>query len=260
MSRKFLKGCDYVKLERINENQIRCTLDSADFHMRQMTVKELTYRSPKAKELFRELLEKAEKELDFDAEDMPLMIEAIPTSEESVTLVVTRVEDPEEFDPRFARFAPNPVVNMDLEDSDDEDVSEKEGFLERADEIIELVRKFTEKLPNTNDSEDNSLTEQNVTNLCRAYVFSSLDDICETAKKVDFSYIGDNSVYKDVQNKRYILVVYQSEHSATEFNYICNQLSEYSEPFRGGSFAIAHCEEHFQVIVKENALQILQNL
>lgn len=257
-----------MKLERINENQIRCTLDSADFHMRQMTVKELTYRSPKAKELFRELLERASKELDFDAEDMPIMIEAIPTSEESVTLVVTRVEDPEEFDPRFARFAPTQVTDLDLDDVEEETFSE--SFFERADGIIELVRKFAEKLPDNPEYEDDdddeplnptsSADEKAVANLSRAYVFSSLDDICEAAKVVAPSYDGENSVYKEPVKGHYILVVYQSSHTATEFNIICNQLSEYSEVLHGGNNAIAYCEEHFKVISKGKALQVLQNL
>lgn len=259
-----------MKLERINENQIRCMLDSADFHMRQMTVKELTYRSPKAKELFRELLEKAAQELDFDAQDMPIMIEAIPTSEESVTLVVTRVEDPEEFDPRFARFTPTQVTDLDLNDSEDEIISD--SFFERADEIIELVRKFTEKLPDSTEHDENenlpfdstsvtSKTEkQKITNLCRAYSFSSLDDICEAAKIVASFYNGENSVYKEPQRGHYVLVVYQSSHTATEFNNICNQLSEYSEVLRGGNSAIAYCEEHFKVISKGKALQVLKNL
>ncbi len=266
----FLKGSVYVKLERINENQIRCTLDSADFHMRQMTLKELTYRSPKAKELFRELLEKASKELDFDAEDMPIVIEAIPTSEESVTLLVTRVEDPEEFDPRFARFAPTQTESDDLDDKEEETFSD--SLFERADEIIELVRKFTEKLPDDEnkmeitDEEDElpfsaPATDKNkITNLSRAYVFSSLDEICEVAKIIAPSYDGENSVYKDTTKGHYILVVYQSSHTATEFNIICNQLSEYSEVLRGGNYAITYCEEHFKVISDGRALQVLQNL
>ena len=261
----FWEGCDFVKLERISDNQIRCTLDSSDFRMRQMTLKELTYRSPKAKELFRDLLKRASEELDFEAKDMPLMIEAIPTSEESVTLLVTRVEDPEELDARFARFAPSNLTDLNSDDFD-EDISLTDDFFERADEILELVRKFTEKLPSDNESEAISLTDEpipdqkTISELCRAYYFSSLDDICEAAKIIAPFYDGENSVYKDPNKGFYILVVYKSHHTPTEFNTICNQLSEYSDVFRGGNAAIGYCEEHFPVISKGKALQVLRNL
>ena len=34
------------------------------------------------------------------------MIEAIPSSSDSITLIITKVEDPEELDTRFSKFTP----------------------------------------------------------------------------------------------------------------------------------------------------------
>ena len=55
---------------------------------------------------FREMIQKASNEVGFDAEDIPLMVEAIPLSSESVMLVITKIEDPEELDTRFSKFSP----------------------------------------------------------------------------------------------------------------------------------------------------------
>lgn len=260
------KGRDFVKLERLSENQIRCTLDSTDFHMRQMNLGELAYGTPKAKELFQELLMRASDELDFDAEDMPIMIEAIPTSEESVTLLVTRVEDPEELDTRFARFSPSNIADLDSDDFDDSYLSD--GFFERADEIIEMVRKLAENVQKNNGTksdtdvlpEDTSREKELASDLFRAYRFHSLDEICEAARIVTPFYDGENSVYKDPERGDYILVVHKSHHTPSEFNTVCNQLSEYSEAMRGGSTAIVYCEEHMPLISKANALQMLRNI
>ena len=41
-----------MKIERVNENQIRCTLNQADLASRQLKISELAYGSEKAKELF----------------------------------------------------------------------------------------------------------------------------------------------------------------------------------------------------------------
>ena len=60
----------------------------------------------KARNLFREMIQQAAQEVGFEAEDIPLMVEAIPLSSESIMLIVTKVEDPEELDTRFSKFSP----------------------------------------------------------------------------------------------------------------------------------------------------------
>ena len=40
------------------------------------------------------MIQQASNELGFEAEDIPLMVEAIPLSGESVMLVITKIEDP----------------------------------------------------------------------------------------------------------------------------------------------------------------------
>ena len=47
-------GSDPMKIERINENQIRCTLTSSDLSARNLNLGELAYGTEKAKKLFHE--------------------------------------------------------------------------------------------------------------------------------------------------------------------------------------------------------------
>lgn len=63
-----------MKIERINENQIRCTLTSFDLSVRNLNLGELAYGSEKARNLFREMIQKASNEVGFEAEDIPLMV------------------------------------------------------------------------------------------------------------------------------------------------------------------------------------------
>ena len=102
-----------MKIERINENQIRCTLTSFDLSVRNLNLGELAYGSEKARNLFREMIQKASNEVGFEAEDIPLMVEAIPLSNESVMLVITKIDDPEELDTRFAKFSPTTDEDLD---------------------------------------------------------------------------------------------------------------------------------------------------
>ena len=66
-----------MKIEKISDNQIRCTLTRADLADRQLQLSELAYGTEKAKSLFRDMMQQAAFEFGFEAEDIPLMIEAI---------------------------------------------------------------------------------------------------------------------------------------------------------------------------------------
>ena len=93
-----------MRIERINENQIRCTLSNFDLSVRDLNLSELAYGSEKARSLFREMIQRASNEVGFDAEDIPLMVEAIPLANESVMLIISKIEDPEELTPGFPSF------------------------------------------------------------------------------------------------------------------------------------------------------------
>lgn len=81
-----------MKIERLSENQIRCTLNKADLTEKQLKISELAYGTPKAKELFKDMMQQASVELGFEADDTPLMIEAIPVSPDCLILIVTRLK------------------------------------------------------------------------------------------------------------------------------------------------------------------------
>ena len=68
------EGCDHMKIEKINDNQIRCTLTHADLASRHLKLSELAYGTEKAKSLFRDMMQQASFDFGFDAEDLPLMI------------------------------------------------------------------------------------------------------------------------------------------------------------------------------------------
>ena len=132
-----------MKIEKLNDNQIRCTLTRADLAARHLQLSELAYGTEKAKSLFRDMMQQAAFEFGFEAEDLPLMIEAIPASADSIVLVITKVEDPEELDTRFSKFAPSPGSEWD---SPKKDVINK---LEGADTLLELLDKVKEKFSNS---------------------------------------------------------------------------------------------------------------
>ena len=90
-----IKDVISVKIEKINDNQIRCTLTKDDLANRHIKLSELAYGTEKAKSLFRDMMIQAQEEYGFEADNIPLMIEAIPVTPDSIVLIITKVEDPE---------------------------------------------------------------------------------------------------------------------------------------------------------------------
>lgn len=49
-----------MKIEKISDNQIRCTLTKEDLDSHQIRISELAYGTDKAKKLFREMMQQAQ--------------------------------------------------------------------------------------------------------------------------------------------------------------------------------------------------------
>ena len=153
-----------MKLERLSENQIRCTLNKADLQDRELMLNELAYGSDKAKELFRDMMEQAADELGFEVNDIPLMIEAIPISPDCLILIITKVEDPEELDTRFSRFSKYTDIEIDDEEDDyNDDYSESSkdddvSLLESTSSLLDTLSSIVE---NIEQAKKKSETESN---------------------------------------------------------------------------------------------------
>lgn len=283
-----------MKIERLNENQIRCTLNKSDLASRQLKINELAYGSDKAKELFRDMMQQASYELGFEAEDTPLMIEAIPVSSECIILIVTKVDNPEELDTRFSRFSPSDSDddNFDFDDietiegNDYSDFSlptaneeldecaatDEEGLPE--DELMNIFNRVKEYF---NKDSDNKASQPSPSqpsgkgttdrpehresaNISRVFSFSSLDDITNAACIIDTFYKDSNSVYKNPSDRRYYLCISKTKCNSKDFNKVCNILSEYGQKESGFDNHIGFFAEHCECIIAEHALHILRRL
>lgn len=242
-----------MRIERINDNQIRCTLTSFDLSVRNLNLGELAYGSEKARGLFREMIQKASNEVGFEAEDIPLMVEAIPLSNESVMLVITKIDDPEELDTRFAKFAP-------MFDDDSDMLSDLANeLLEGADGLLNLSG--GDLLSQLDDSESpKKPAAASQAPAVRIYTFDSLDRISEAAYIVKQFYDGANTLYKKPDTYQYFLVVRDDGADALSFSRTCNVLAEYGTKIRHEYSSEAYYKEHYEVVVKERALQVLGNI
>lgn len=252
-----------MKIEKVNDHQIRCTLTREDLADRELKISELAYGTEKAKSLFRDMMQQASFEFGFEAEDIPLMIEAIPLNSECIVLIITKVEDPEELDTRFSKFAPS------VHDRDDDDA---EYFLdelaEGADEVLDLFKRIhneTIEAPSQPSKKETAPdTQRNVekqnAEITRIFSFHTLHELVRLAHILQGNYHEVNSLYKNEAAGRYLLTVSKGEHTPEEYNKICNILSEYGRIERFAAASEAYLEEHYIPIIKSRALQSLAQI
>lgn len=178
-----------MHIEKINDNQIKCTLSQRDLLARQLDLSELAYGTEKARSLFQEMLEQAHDAFGFEADNMPLMVEAIPISKESIVLIITRIDSPDELDTRFSRFS---SMSADSLLEDNEDISDG------ADEILDLFQSVLKKDSNESnmdtealfsDSEEDEIEihdlSKHLASLARSYSETADDTSKETDKLSD---------------------------------------------------------------------------
>lgn len=259
-----------MKIEKINENQIRCTLSKADLVDRQLRISELAYGTEKAKALFREMMQQASAEFGFEADDIPLMIEAIPVSPECLVLVITKVEDPDELDTRFSKFSPDQSDESNTNDTDEAYVDEIINCFDQINELLDDRKSanYHDDISSlsTDDSTDKNkeTTVQSkttiATDMTKVFTFSNLQEIITLSTHLSQYYFGENQVYKNPQTGVYYLCISKSNHTPEEFNKICNIVSEYGIPEKTTYATLDYFKEHFECIIKSNAIMVLSNM
>ena len=252
-----------MKIEKISDKQIRCTLTREDLASRELKLSELAYGSDKAKELFQDMMRMAAQDFGFEADNMPLVIEAIPISMDAILLVITKVDDPEELDTRFSRFSSDDGENDSISSFTD-----LMGRMEGADDIIDLIHRISEakkqearagSKQKTSETGEPVPEDAELLNLSRLYLFRSLDNVIRSAGILGNMFKGPNVLYNP-DNGDYYLILRKDTSPAEEFNKVCNILSEYAVSCKYSTGMDAYFAEHMETIVPDQALQKLSLL
>ena len=237
-----------MKIEKISENQIKFTLNRTDLASRQIKISELAYGTDKTRDLIEDMMEQASDELDFELNDDPLMIEAIPVSMDCIVLMVTKIDEPETVDTKFSGFSN--LKDLLAEDAPEEQPAPAREDVhsitpeEASERVHELFRARREK--NTSAAAAQ-----------RMFSFTELDDVIGFAHQTGFLFNGESSLYSSPEDGKYYLILKDSVCDIKTFGRVCNTALEYGskEPF--GYARDAYIEEHFRCIIKKKALRSL---
>jgi adapter protein MecA 1/2 len=285
------RGSEPMRIEKISEKQIRCTLNQKDLKDREIGISELAYGTAKAKALFRDMMQQASYEFGFDADDIPLMIEAIPLLPEALILVITKVEEPDELDTRFSCFTEerdwteedeeflyDGIDSYEDEDEflafdshgdiDDERIwdfsgqSSPSSLLDSPEQKIPLEEPDFISLPEALGMEPRpkEYTTKKLRDVVMIFTFTDLNTVTRLANHISPLYYGENTLFKNPSTGAYYLVLHRSDHEAEEFSKICNILYEYGTIIKNSGSMQHYYEEHFKPIIEKDAVHVLAAL
>ena len=253
-----------MKIEKVNENQIVCTLSSQDLINNKIKLSELAFGTENAKQFFQNIMVKAQKDVGFNGLNTPLMVEAVPQLPDCLKLIITKVngnnseeaaDDEQGLDIRFQSM--DGVLNLfrklrkskDLKGSPSGQKSDNKGKAATSPMQSMIYDSIMGTAPERNNEFAEPLTE--------AFRFASVDGIIPAAKALQNCFDGENSLYKDGSSGEYLLIMHSNCELPEEFNKICNILSEYSIPVSCSQSTESYLKEHGNSMIEGNALQIL---
>lgn len=224
-----------MKIEKINSNQIKCVLNKSDLTSRKIKVSELAYGTDKAQELFKDMMSQASDEFGFEANDVPLMIEAVPLSADSIMLIITKVDNPDDIEDKFSSLPVPTTRTFKKKDKVDIDIDNE-----------------------NNDNKDEVKDE--LIDVFYVYTFSNMDDISNATAKINDFTFTQSVLFKNVDQHNYYLTIVADNIPRWANRIIRGILSEYGESIHYRHSALSYFEEHFETIVKDNAVNIMSQL
>lgn len=236
-----------MKIEKISNSQIRCILTGEDLASRQLRLSELAYGSEKARALFRDMMEQAAIQCGFDAENYPLMIEAIPLGSDSIVLIVTKVDNPDELDTRFSNFAPS--VQKDA-------LPPQEPPSPLAQLLSSLKESSGGRTP------DETMKERREALLTsRVYSFETMADVIRAARVLSSAYTGGSSLYRDEKTGTlYLLLKMSGIEEVGAMQSTLAALSEYGHLEKASPARQQYLVTHCTPVCSANALETLSGL
>ena len=247
-----------MRIEKVNDRQIRCILTGDDLARRNMKLNELAYGSEKARILFRDMMQQASYQYGFEPDDMPLMIEAVPLEGGNIALIVTKVENPDELDTRFSNFGPSVRGNSDFSAAEKPDPSPFEELINTI-RSTQPVSQDVQDLRRMREDPVQRIREFVVTN--RLYAFDSMHTVSRAAKICAEHYQGESALYYDSgEGVYYLYLTMPDVDFAQKQRSTLALLSEYGRICPLSMARKQYLDEHCEHILPSDALMQLGRL
>lgn len=233
-----------MKIERLNENQLRFTVWRKDLPDEEFSIAEFTGHSEKADELIKYMMDRAREEFGFETDAQSVVVEAIPVNKDCIVFLVTKVDEEEEDKFSYIKELQKQAMEMAK--------ALKDGTVELSDETEEKEE------PRIVDAPVDERTGQTMPYMI--YRTTNMESLITVSHIVSSYYDSDNTLYKHYDDVTYYLIVSHNRNTNMEFERVCDTLREFTEPYKFNYTTKYYMDEHYRSIIKNNALQTLAEL
>ncbi|MDF2613285.1 MAG: Negative regulator of tic competence [Clostridia bacterium] len=223
-----------MKIEKLSDTQIQVTLNHSDLIDRNIKISELAYGSKKTQALFKDMMARAYEDFGFETENVPLMIEAVPLSTDSIMIVVTKVEDPSQIEEKLDAIGERPTHRTFKEPEED-----------RLTDLALMGKGLEEQKEKEPKVRAKSLT----------YLFSEFDSVCAAAHRASSLFIGDSSLYK--YNERYFLILNKNKKTNVKADTLVGILDEFGSRCPSTDLNEMFLKEHGKLLIPLHAVDVL---
>ena len=129
------------------------------------------------------------------------------------------------------------------------------------------IKEFPSNDPINNELTINQYLANNSRNMSSLRVqphgiccFNSIEQLIKVAKLSDNYYDSDNTLYKDPKDEKYYLVYEGGRNAESEFWLLMKHMREFGEPIRYNPDFKYYIEEHFELVIEDEALQMLSEI
>lgn len=255
-----------MRIEKVNDNQIRCFLSREEMESRQLHLKELAYGTEKAKRLFRDLMQEAYQRFGFEAENLPVMVEAVPMHDDSLVLIVTKVENPEELDTRFSNFAPS--VKSGPSDGAGQSTSALGQLLEAIRKEIGESTDGSGKTPAAGKKKETGGKASQAAGAgsilpsgSQLYTFTTLGAAADAACLAAPVFAGKSALYRDpADSKYYLFLTPAGDADSAQYTRALSTFSEFGTSEMITPAREQYLREHCEVLCEKDAVRNLSML
>jgi len=217
-----------MTVERLNDNQIKVIVSEQDLTERNLKITELAYRADEWQALYSDVMAAAREIGGFsDDGKQPLIIEATPTSEAELTIIISKMNFMENFEASF-----NLLPFMKPE--------------------VKLKALFHAALSQSINDMSNDAAQTPTESAVSIFVFKTLDSVIDAAHRLE-GYDGENSLYK-LKNEYYLILHSDEKRGAVALSAVEGMLSDYAKKFASTPVSETYVMEHGELI-SERAVQ-----
>ena len=238
-----------MKVERINNNQIRFIFMAQDLAERGININDILTRSPnKTQGLFQEITTLLSEEYEFSSAGVPLMFEAT-MMRDTLSVLVTKMAQGD-----GAGFGAGGEINQ--------------GFAGMVNDVMAQIsgQQHFQPYADTNIYPPNPVkpppNQKNVRQVPPpkidyvSFAFPNIDDMATAAARIDDTYKGRSHVYK-MDGKYHLLLqnIGRDDYSTKKIEKLLHEFGQ-KQPLSPLSYSIM--QEHGEVVIAENAIGSLK--